>query len=181
MNPITYRTAAPDDAATIAAIHTASWRDAYAGILDADFLAGPIEADRLAHWASALAAPPPGQLLQVAVEGDGRAVGFICAHHLQDPRWGSWVDNLHIVPGMRGRKIGEGLLRRAADLLLQHGPDTGLFLWVFEANTAGLRFYERLGGRVVETTPSRIPAANGKPSLRVHWPSLTTLLQAPWR
>jgi len=172
MGDISYRAATAADAAAIAAIHTASWRDAYATILDPTYLAGPVEADRLALWTSRLETPPDGMLLEAAVEADGRVVGFICAHRNADPTWGSWVDNLHVVPEMRGRKIGEALLARATRRLAAQEPDGGLFLWVFQANTAGLRFYERLGGRVVETAASRIPAAHGKPSLRVHWPSL---------
>ncbi len=46
MGQITYRAARVADAATIAAIHIASWRDAYADIFDPDYLAGPIEGDR---------------------------------------------------------------------------------------------------------------------------------------
>jgi len=175
MAQITYRAAGAADAATIAAIHTQSWRDAYAGILDPDFLAGPIEDDRLELWTAALGNPPQGMLVETAVEEGRGLVGFICAHRNADPRWGSWIDNLHVSPDMRGRKIGEALLRRAVELLREQKAEGGLFLWVFEANTAGLRFYERLGGRVVEQTPSRIPAANGKISLRVHWPDLAAL------
>ncbi len=175
MADITYRPADAADAAAIAAIHVASWRDAYATILDPSYLAGPIEADRLAHWTAALTDPPPNLLVEKAME-DERMVGFICVHRDHDPQWGSWVDNLHITPDMRGRKIGEGLMRRAATLLSEQQAESGLHLWVFEANTAGLRFYERLGGRVVGQTTSRIPAANGKTSLRVHWPALAPLL-----
>src|SRR5689334_8702388 len=48
------RPATEADAATVAAIHVASWRDAYADILTADYLNGPIEADRLALWSQRL-------------------------------------------------------------------------------------------------------------------------------
>ena len=46
---------------------------------------------------------------------------------------------------------------------------------MFEANEAGLRFYLRLGGSVVEEDKSSIPAAKDKTVLRVHWPTLTVL------
>ena len=174
MSDISYRPATAADAPAIAALHTASWRDAYAGILDPEFLAGPVEAEHLANWTVRLADPPPGLMVEAALE-DSRLVGFICAHRDFDPRWGSWIDNLHVSPDMRGRKVGEALMRRVAGLLRDSGAADGLHLWVFEANVAGLRFYERLGGRVVETTASRIPAAHGKPSLRVHWPTLDGL------
>jgi ribosomal protein S18 acetylase RimI-like enzyme len=172
---IRYRAACAADAAAIAAIHVASWRDAYASILEPTFLAGPIEADRLSFWTTRLENAPPTQLVEIAEDSDQRLVGFVCAYLDHDPEWGSLVDNLHVLPGLRGHSIGERLLRSAARQLKQHDPEGGLHLWVFEANDAGLRFYLRLGGRVVQHDVSRIPAANGKPVLRVHWPELDAL------
>lgn len=46
MNSIILRSANEGDAPAIAALHAASWRDAYADILAPDFLNGEIEADR---------------------------------------------------------------------------------------------------------------------------------------
>jgi ribosomal protein S18 acetylase RimI-like enzyme len=175
MIDIEYRAAQEMDAAAVAAIHAASWRDAYADILDPAFLAGPIEADRLDLWTSRLTKSPSTLMVHVAVDSNQGLVGFICAQRDQDPRWGSLVDNLHVAPRMRGRRIGERLLWIAAEKLAEQNAANGLHLWVFEANEAGLRFYQRLGGRVVEEDKSSIPAANGKPVLRVHWPTLSAL------
>ena len=170
MTPSALRPATAADAAAIAALHTASWRDAYADILEPAFLAGPIEADRLALWDGRLRDPADGQLVQVA-ETDGAVVGFVCAFRDADAKWGSLVDNLHVSPAMRGHGLGEILLRAAASRLAEHGAQGGLHLWVFEANTAALRFYERLGGRVVERIVDKMAAAReGQTSLRVHWP-----------
>ena len=172
MAQLRLRPATAADAAAIAALHTASWRDAYAAILDADFLAGPVEADRLGVWEARLRDPDPDQVVHVAQSEEGEVVGFVCAFRDADPEWGSLVGNLHVAPRMRGNGVGETLLRAAAALLAASGAQGGLHLWVFEANTAGLRFYERLGGRVVEQTVSRMAAAPGEISLRVHWPTL---------
>ncbi|MGZ6020662.1 MAG: N-acetyltransferase family protein [Phenylobacterium sp.] len=172
MPQLRLRPATASDVPAIAALHTTSWRDAYAALLDPDFLAGPIEADRLDVWEKRLRDTDADQVVQVAESGDREVVGFVCAFPNADPAWGSLVDNLHVAPHMRGNKVGEKLLRSAAASLASRGAHGGLFLWVFEANTAGLRFYERLGGRVVGQDVSRIAAANGKTSLRVHWPSL---------
>jgi hypothetical protein len=51
---ITIRPATEEDAPLIAAIHVASWRDAYTHILAPEFLSGDIEADRLAVWSQRL-------------------------------------------------------------------------------------------------------------------------------
>ena len=175
MVEISFRAARAGDAAAIAALHVASWRDAYAAILAPAFLAGPIEADRRSPWAARLGSAPPSQLVEAAEGPDQQLIGFICAYRDADPRWGSLVDNLHVLPAWRGHRIGEQLLRTAAGQLRQRGADGGLHLWVFEANAAGLRFYLRMGGEVVERDVSQMAAATGKPVLRVHWPTLEVL------
>jgi ribosomal protein S18 acetylase RimI-like enzyme len=166
------RPATVRDAALIAAIHAASWRDAYAQILAPEFLSGSIEADRLAVWSERLAHPPAAQLVSVASDASGLVQAFICGYCDADPIWGSLVDNLHVRPEARGQGIGEQVLRDVARQLLARASSAGLHLWVFEANTAGLRFYKRLGGRVVGKEVSELPAAGGKTVLRVHWPAL---------
>lgn len=176
MVEITWRSATQADAASIAAIHVASWRDAYAPILDPEFLAGPVEADRLALWSMRLRTAGPMQLVHVAEDPSRTLVGFVCAYRNCDPDWGSLVDNLHVLPQMRGRSIGERLLRSAARRLKDKGSQMGLHLWVFEANESALRFYKRLGAQIVERDVSRIPAANRKPVLRAHWPVLDELV-----
>ena len=60
--------------------------------------------------------------------------------------------------------------------LAASAPDCGLHLWVFEANVGAVRFYNRLGGRVVEQKTSEIPAAGAKAVLRVHWPALSQFI-----
>ena len=175
LGDIVIRPATEADAAPIAAIHAASWRDAYADILAPEFLSGCIETDRLAVWSQRLCDGPPSQLVNVAFDPTGRELAFVCAYCDFDPVWGSLVDNLHVRPHARGRGIGEQLFRAVAGELSARASSSGVHLWVFEANAAGLRFYERLGGRVVERDTSKIPAAGGKAVLRVHWPTIAEI------
>ncbi|WP_197274233.1 GNAT family N-acetyltransferase [Novosphingobium sp. AAP93] len=163
---IIIRPAVPADAITIAAIHCESWRDAYAGLLDPAYLAGPVEADRRAVWADRFSNPSPTQTALLAETVSGDAAGFVCLFRDHDPRWGSLVDNLHVRPALRGRSIGEQLLRAAVAPL---GADEAFHLWVFEANAGGVRFYQRLGGCVAGRAPDDLPAARGAPILRMVW------------
>ena len=172
VSDILIRPATEQDAAVIADIHAASWRDAYAHILAPEFLNGAVEADRLAVWSQRLRDRSTTQLVNVACDATGLVQGFVCSHCDVDPAWGSLVDNLHVRPGARGQGIGEQLFRKAAFQLSARAAGPGLHLWVFEANVAALRFYERLGGRVVEKDRSTLPAAGGKTVLRVHWQTL---------
>ncbi len=162
------RDAGTEDAAIVAAIHCASWRSAYAGVLEQSFLDGPIEADRTELWGDRLANPKPSQVV-LLVEDAAEPIGFICSFGNMDRDWGSLIDNIHVLPSRRGRGYGAFMMRSAAERLASRHPGVGIHLWVFEANEAGLRFYEKLGGKIVERDTSRIPAANGASVLRLHW------------
>jgi ribosomal protein S18 acetylase RimI-like enzyme len=169
---IIIRPARAADSEVIAAVHCESWRDAYAHVLDPAYLAGPIEADRHELWADRFAAPAPTQTVLVAETAQDEAAGFVCLFRESDARWGSLIDNLHVRPALRGRSIGERLIRAAVAEL---DPAQPFHLWVFEANAGGIRFYERLGGQKVERAFDDMPAARGAPILRMAWPSAASL------
>jgi GNAT superfamily N-acetyltransferase len=167
------READSGDIAAVAALHTASWRDAYRTIFDAAFLAGPVVKDRLDVWTERLTTPSESCRTTLAEE-DGKLLGFVCVFGGNDPQWGSLVDNLHVLPGLRGKGIGQALLRSAAAWVAQAYPATGLYLWVYEANVAAARFYDRLGGRAVERTTKSTHGGTA-PILRYHWPEARVL------
>jgi GNAT superfamily N-acetyltransferase len=169
------RDAGPADAETIALLHTASWRDACSNVLDATYLAGPIEDERLVYCKSELVAAGAEQRVILA-DGENSAVGFICVRWPGDPTWGAWVHNLHVSRASRGKGAGKQLLGAAASWITGIDAHSGLYLWTFEANKPALSFYEHLGGEVVERGTSEIPAANGAPIVRVWWRRATHLL-----
>lgn len=175
MDGITIRHATVTDAPQIAAIHCASWRDAYADVLDAAFLAGPVDEDRRTLWESRLNNPDECRTVLLAETEDGVPVAFACAYRDADPVWGSLIDNIHVNPHLRGNGLGHRLVRTLARTIAIDAEAAGVHLWVFEANTAALRFYQRLGGEVVERTSSDIPAALSAPALRLYWADVATL------
>ena len=69
------RAARPDDAHPIAAVHVATWRDAYAGLLPDELLAGLDVGDWAGRWRGRLAAPAGG-VFTLVFETDGRPRGF---------------------------------------------------------------------------------------------------------
>jgi ribosomal protein S18 acetylase RimI-like enzyme len=172
---IRIRRAVSRDAAAIASIHTASWRDAYATLLDPAYLAGPIEDDRRALWADRLERPDPRRTTLLAEAADAAALGFGCVYRDLDPAWGSLIDNLHVVPRMRGRRIGVHLITAVARCAEGDAETRGIHLWVFEANEAAVRFYRRLGGDIVERDASQAPTSRGAAILRVFWPDVAVL------
>jgi GNAT superfamily N-acetyltransferase len=169
------REATREDAAKIAALHIASWRDAYRAILRPDFLAGPIEAERRAVWTERMARPQPNQQVLLA-EHAGKLLGFICAFEDEDPIWGTFIDNLHVSLEARGQGLGTGLLRAIASRSLHSGGAGAVYLWVYEKNQSARHFYERLGARAVEREVEAIPGGGTAPAIRMHWPDAGSLL-----
>jgi GNAT superfamily N-acetyltransferase len=171
----TIRPGTEDDATAIAALHIASWRDAYRNILLPEFLAGPIEIERQSAWRERMTAPRPNQQVLVADDG-GTLVGFICAFTSDDPVWGTFVDNLHVAAPARGRGLGAALLRAVAGSVDQDSASGGLYLWVYEANEPARRFYERLGAAAVEKVIEELPGGGSAAAVRMHWPDAAALL-----
>lgn len=156
------------DASTVAALHAESWRTAYRGIYDDQWLDEHAGADRQAHWARRFASPSATEAGLVA-EVDGRAVGFAYLIADDDPSRGALLDNLHLVAASRGGGIGAALLRAAAALAIVRAWPAGLHLWVFDANEAACRFYERHGGRLVERIVYDAADGGSHPARCYHW------------
>jgi ribosomal protein S18 acetylase RimI-like enzyme len=166
------RSARPADWAGIAALHVASWRDAYRDLLDAGFLAAPVERELSAHWKDKLGSRRRPGAVVVAVASRELA-GFVAAW-----RDGAncHIDNLHVRPGLRGAGIGRLLLGVAAQRLQEQGARTA-DLQIFAANQAALRFYVRLGGQV-GPIEERETYGHLLAERRVSWPAIGTLVDA---
>jgi GNAT superfamily N-acetyltransferase len=174
---VSIREATAADAAAIADLHIASWRDAYRGILSPDYLAGPIEAERHAYWSGLMEEPKRHQRVLIAEDG-GTPIGFICTFGDDDPTWGSFVNNLHVLAGHRGGGTGTGLLRATARWLAAAASSPALYLWVYEANRPARHFYEGLGAVAVEALSEPIPGGGFATAIRMHWPDARTLLES---
>ena len=111
------RDALADDAAAIAAVHVASWRAAYVGLLPDIVLDGLSVAQRARHWRHVLA-PDSGDRVVVA-ESDGQLLGFAQVGPATD--------------------ADAGLDRLAGD-----GCDRAV-LWMLSTNARAAQFYEREG------------------------------------
>lgn len=137
------RSGSRTDVAAVAALHTASWRSAYAGIMPARYLDGPLYEERLGIWGRRLGAPTPGAALFLAEDESG-VIGFVYLMPCSDGR--ILLDNLHVRPS--GKRLGTGslLFRRALDWVRAEHPGRTLYLEVLEENTPAIAFYERRGG-----------------------------------
>ncbi|SFK74238.1 GNAT family N-acetyltransferase [Falsiroseomonas stagni] len=163
------RAAGPADAAAIAGLLAASWRDAYAALLPPALLAG--KRDRLLPEWQALLAAPPG-IIRVAEEAGvlhGMAALWLRGED-------AYLDSLHVAPSGRGGGLGRRLLAEAMWEAVAAGARRAS-LRVIEGNDGAIRFYTRLGGRVGAPEAGEV-AGHPVRLLRLHFDDLSALVLA---
>jgi ribosomal protein S18 acetylase RimI-like enzyme len=173
--PVRFRAPRPEDAPAVAALHADSWQRHYRGACADTFLDAEAPSYCASMWAGRLGQPRP-EARTILAERDGELAGFAHTFLDEDPVWGAFLDNLHVVSGLKRQGIGRELITRTLRAVRSHSPSSGLYLWVLEQNTAARAFYEAQGGASVERgvvapidgDPGRL---NGQPPrLRYAWP-----------
>lgn len=167
------RRATAADADAIAAVHAASWRDAYRDVMPADYLRDQALADLTRHWRETEYRPE--DVILVA-ERAGAVIGFIAIY--RGPEHGPipYLDNLHVHPEQRSGGIGAQLMAAAAEALQALG-ETGVYLWLVQGNAAAQRFYERLGGVATERSAKEVFGVPIK-TLKIAWSDLGAITRA---
>ena len=165
--------ASASDAATIAALHTESWRSAYRGLYPDEFLDGPLFEERLCFWNERLAAPHPERRHVMLATAADDPVGFACVLLDDDPAWSPLLDNLHVKPVHKGRGHGARLLAASREWIAGAAPGQPMHLWVMEGNTAARHFYDRQGGTVAERSTVDYGPGMGQVVLRYVFGSLS--------
>jgi ribosomal protein S18 acetylase RimI-like enzyme len=138
------RSAQPSDAAAIAAVHVASWRSTYAGILPEHSLTG-LSAPRQAGYYARMIYDR--QIVLVAeAAGEIGVVGFVTASRSGERMIAEGeIETLYVLDDWRERGIGRRLIRSAGAALRAAGCRSA-FVWVLSENP-NRWFYERLGGQ----------------------------------
>lgn len=173
--PITIRPIVATDAAAVADLHTTSWRSAYRGMLRDEYLDGDIATERRVVWATRLGTPVAANYGYIA-ESEGGPVGFVYLLGDADATWGTLIDNLHVLPGLKGQGIGRRLLEAAARETRHRRPDERVHLFVYEENHPARRFYASVGGREVERGTVDAPGGGSQIHWRVAWDDAAHLL-----
>jgi ribosomal protein S18 acetylase RimI-like enzyme len=114
------RAAIPDDAQGIAAVHVATWRDAYAGLLPDEMLAGLDVGEWAGRWRDRLAAAAE-DMITLVFEAEGRLRGFVSGGPTREEFPGGEVYAIYLDPGWQGRGAGRSLLAAATRLLADAG------------------------------------------------------------
>ncbi|HWH36732.1 MAG TPA: GNAT family N-acetyltransferase [Candidatus Limnocylindrales bacterium] len=140
------RRARPADARAIAQVHVQTWRDAYADLLPAEFLAGLDVQQREGHWRAELMVRSSERAPWLA-HADDQVVGFASVGPSRDRGAAASTGELYaiyVLPDFWDRGVGTDLLRRAEHDLVAHGYADAT-LWVLAGNERARRFYERAG------------------------------------
>ncbi len=150
----------PDDADELGAVHVEVWRQTYAGIMPADFLAGLDPQSRADRWRAIASSPREGSQTLVARGDDGRLLGFVSVGPSRDddPPTDTELYVINLLSEAHGTGLGQSLLDEALG-------DEDATLWVAEDNSRARAFYVR-NGFVPEGARSR-HEATGAPEIRM--------------
>ncbi|MDA1386496.1 MULTISPECIES: GNAT family N-acetyltransferase [Glycomyces] len=164
------RTATPADADEMVQIRTAAWRAAYAGLVDAEVLAGlPEEASE--RYVRHLAEHPDLELTLVAEKGP-YVIGFAVftwdrtesSEEDAGPGVPGDVRMLYVHPDHWSRGTGRALMREGERWLTEQGL-LPIRVWELEGNEVSRRFYTRYGfvpdgeRRTEEISGAELPCA----------------------
>jgi ribosomal protein S18 acetylase RimI-like enzyme len=162
------------DAAELAALHATSWKSAYRGILSDEYLDTKADAERALHWQRRF--DNVSSSFGIAARDGQRIIGFAWIDMDDDPEFGHLLDNLHVLPSLKGKGVGRALLSAVASELIARSANRSLFLWVYEENHAARGFYDKLGGVAAERKQVTTLDNRTAWQWRYAWKDITTLL-----
>jgi GNAT superfamily N-acetyltransferase len=143
--PVRLRAAVPGDELAVAAVHVASWRDAYRDLMPAEFLVALDPADRARRYTfDAPGRNAPATVL--AVDDEDAIWGFATVGPSRDADTEGLGElyALYVDPPRLGTGTGRLLLADARARLAARGHPAAI-LWVLIGNAPARRFYARDG------------------------------------
>lgn len=145
---IAVRKAGSDDAAAIAAVHAAAWREAYLGILPLTTLDAMIARRSPARWVGELAKFSGFRV----IEFDGKIAGYSSYGPARDRHGAakSEIYEIYLAPEYQGIGLGCRLFSDTLDMA-EKTLGAGLIVWVLTENRRAVAFYRALGGQVGPT------------------------------
>jgi ribosomal protein S18 acetylase RimI-like enzyme len=161
------RPARPHDAVEIARIHVEAWRDAYAALLPADYLARLDPRIEAARW-SRTANSRLDNTLVADAEGEVAGYAIIGAARGDHPAPTGEVYALYVDTDWRERSVGRALIDAAFTRFRQRGFVEAV-IWCLEGNFAARGFYAHCGGRFVPSGKIEDVAGMPLPTVGYHW------------
>jgi GNAT superfamily N-acetyltransferase len=139
------RRAGPSDAERLAALHVATWQQAYAGLLPETYLRSLRASQRLPMWQQLLASG--ARVAVLVAEVDGEPVGFASGGDATEGGTPGETGEMWTLYLLR-RFWGQGLGRQLHDTLLEELERrriVSMHLWVLASNERTRLWYERRG------------------------------------
>lgn len=143
LTDVTIRPATVEDAGQIAQVHLASWREAYAGAVSEDYLAGLDVESRAERWRRTLADDPSTQVW--VAQDEGRIIGFAALGPSRDEdadRTTMEIYSIYLEPSAWGHGVARDLMRT---VLAEVPGGAAVTLWVLSTNERARHFYRRNG------------------------------------
>ncbi|MXY76365.1 MAG: GNAT family N-acetyltransferase [Acidimicrobiia bacterium] len=170
------RTAELQDADSLARVHVDSWRSTYAGILPDEFLAGLSYRDRESFWEQVLTTARPTVSNFLAETASGHVVGLAAGgpERTGNKNYLGELYLVYLLEQYQRRGLGRLLVSAVAERLLADGFDS-MLLWVAKDNHPACRFYEALGGELIDSRTIDIAGA-GVAEVAYGWQQVADLL-----
>jgi ribosomal protein S18 acetylase RimI-like enzyme len=167
---ITVRKEVEGDAQRIAEIYVETWRTTYAGTLPDRVLVGMSSERQAMSWGRSIR--QGGELIYVAEDAKAGviAVGSGGANRTKSSVFTGEVYTLYVHPDHQNQGIGERLLRRLFQALLEAGMGSAV-IWVLAPNPSRF-FYERIGGKRVGDRHEELWGTTLK-EIAYGWPDLS--------
>ncbi|MFB5192157.1 GNAT family N-acetyltransferase [Alicyclobacillus fastidiosus] len=152
------RRATLDDATGVARVHVDSWRTTYRGIVNDDFLASLSYAQSEERWQNRLQDHSSTYVMFVAEDNKGQIIGFAdggperSGHSVYDGE----LYAIYLLEAYQRKGIGKQLFHSVVSHLIHHHFHE-MLIWVLTDNPA-CRFYESMGGQIVDEKSSEIGA-----------------------
>lgn len=146
MPSVSIRRAEVSDAPALGALHVASWRAAYKGLLPDEVIEGFTVESRVASWTSWLTSPTTPSHRHHVLTLDGVIAGFAVTGPSRDTSDQGEMELLaiYLAPDAWGRGHGAALLGVALGAAAGLGART-ITAWVLDTNARARRFYEAMG------------------------------------
>jgi GNAT superfamily N-acetyltransferase len=168
------------EAARIAEIHVAAWRETYADMMPATTLAALDVTEWADRWAPRLVDADPAAATFLVLDEAGRAAGFGHCRRQSSAKLADFageIASIYLLRRIQRRGAGRRLLRTMAAHLRDHGCDSAS-VWVFRDASHARRFYEVHGA--APTGVAGVWEIYGMvlPDMAYGWRDLTPLLNA---
>lgn len=140
---IKIRMARPGDVSEIANVHVSSWREAYRGLLPAEYLARLNFRKKIDAWQSVIL--NTNKFHVYVAEDRVGVIGFATFEAARDINWEGFgeVSSIYLLQRFKGRGVGKALLKSGMQDLMRRGFSKA-YCWVLEGNPT-IQFYEHCG------------------------------------